>query len=192
MCGNGGRCMVAFAEKLGIVKPEYHFLAVDGAHHAYRKGDLIHLQMQDVADVRDLGDHCELNTGSPHYVTFTDDIMALDVQKQGAAIRYSDAFMPKGINVNFLEKHDGVTLIRTYERGVEDETLSCGTGVTASALVLAIKDKLPPGDHILQLQTMGGKLQVAFTRTGEHAFSNIWLIGPGQFVFEGMVAYSGK
>lgn len=189
MCGNGGRCMVAFAERLGIVRNQYRFMAVDGEHIAFRKGDQIHLQMLQVTTVEQAADHCVLNTGSPHYVTFTHDIMDVDIRKEGAAIRYSERFAPGGINVNFLEEHDGMHLIRTYERGVEDETLSCGTGVTASALVLAIQLQLPLGKHTLTLQTMGGKLQVAFNRTGATTFDDIWLIGPGTFVFEGDIVY---
>ncbi len=186
MCGNGGRCMIAFAAQLGLIREQYHFLAVDGPHDAYMRGDIVHLRMQDVQEIEQHPDHFILNTGSPHYVKFTDDILSVDVKNQGAAIRYSDAFMPSGINVNFLEWHDGALQIRTYERGVEDETLSCGTGVTAAALAAAIRQNLPEGVHTQTLHTMGGKLQVQFTRTG-NAFTDIWLIGPGTFVFEGEI-----
>lgn len=187
MCGNGGRCLISFASALGIEKERYYFHAVDGPHEAYVEGDKVYLQMQDVMSVLQEGDHYILDTGSPHYVTFVRDIMQLDVKTRGAEIRYSAPFMPKGINVNFLEMDEGAILIRTYERGVEDETLSCGTGVTASALVAAIHQNLPNGEHTLSLQTMGGILKVRFTRTGPQQFTNIWLIGPGEFVFEGEV-----
>ena len=187
MCGNGGRCIVAFAEALGMQQAQYRFLAVDGAHTAFVRNGLVHLQMQDVHQIEQAGGHYTLDTGSPHYVTFTRDILLMDVRSEGAAIRNRPEFMPRGINVNFLEQDEGALLIRTYERGVEDETLSCGTGVTASAIVAAVHHQLPEGEHTLALQTMGGKLQVQFIRTGPTDFANVWLIGPGTFVFEGEV-----
>lgn len=187
MCGNGGRCMIAFAGALGMQQGDYRFLAVDGPHAAFVRDGLVHLQMQDVHKIEHTGGHYILDTGSPHYVTFAHDILSMDVKTAGAAIRYLPEFMPRGINVNFLEQDEGALLIRTYERGVEDETLSCGTGVTASALVAAIHHQLPEGEHTLALQTMGGKLQVRFTRTGPTDFTDIWLIGPGTYVFTGEV-----
>lgn len=191
MCGNGGRCMVNFAKASGIEKPSYHFLAVDGPHEASLNNGIIKLKMGDVSGIMEEGDHYILNTGSPHYVRFEKDIHSIDIRKEGAAIRNSPAFKAEGINVNFLEEAGGNLLIRTYERGVEDETLSCGTGVTASALVYAMAKNLPPGKHILTLETMGGSLQVEFIKTEENAFNNIYLIGPGQFVFSGSIEYPG-
>ena len=187
MCGNGGRCMVAFAATLGIVKEHYRFLAVDGPHEAFIRQGNVHLRMSDVSTVQQFPDHDEIDTGSPHFVTFVDDIMTVNVNRDGAAIRNRSAYMPKGINVNFLEWHDGALLIRTYERGVEEETLSCGTGVTAAALSAALHQQVSNGVHTQTLQTMGGKLQVQFNRTGPQSFTDIWLIGPATFVFEGEV-----
>jgi len=187
MCGNGGRCMVQFAARIGMKQDRYHFLAVDGMHEAEVKGDIVHLKMNDVHSVISMANYYQLDTGSPHYVVFMDGIKQLDIKKEGAAIRYSETFKAEGINVNFVELSDGGVFIRTYERGVEDETLSCGTGVTAAALATAIKKNLPAGHHEILLHTMGGELRVQFEKGDDGSFKNIWLIGPGEFVFEGEV-----
>ncbi|RYZ47436.1 MAG: diaminopimelate epimerase, partial [Chitinophagaceae bacterium] len=138
MCGNGGRCLVKFAADCGILREEYRFLAIDGEHLArIASNGNVALKMNDVASVQNGDDHFVLNTGSPHYVSQVKNVMALDVVKQGRAVRYSNAFAKEGINVNFVEKTgnaEGI-IVRTYERGVEDETFSCGTGVTAAAIV---------------------------------------------------------
>ncbi len=187
MCGNGGRCIVNFARQLGIRKDNYKFLAVDGMHEANQEGEIVYLKMNDVNEIVREDDHYILDTGSPHYVTFASNLKQLDVKKAGAAIRYSDKFKADGININFLEIVGDENFIRTYERGVEDETLSCGTGVTASALIISLHQKLPNGNHELSLQTMGGELKVRFEKINDHQFKNIWLIGPGEFVFEGEI-----
>lgn len=186
MCGNGGRCLVRFAGSMGIVAAEYHFLAIDGPHKAILKEDgTVHLKMNNVSSVEQRNGDFILNTGSPHYVTRVDDVKNEDVVTKGRAIRYSDAFSKEGINVNFVEPSgEGIIYARTYERGVEDETLSCGTGVTAAALVFAPLEK---GFHHMDVFTPGGKLSVEFNRTGEYHFNNIWLCGPAEFVFEGEI-----
>jgi diaminopimelate epimerase len=186
MCGNGGRCMVRFAYDLGIHKNSYNFWAVDGAHEASIDLDnTIRLKMQDVNDVEEHNGYSILNTGSPHYVKFSRGVRHLDVKKEGHEIRYSHAYEEKGINVNFVEVTGPYSIyVRTYERGVEDETLSCGTGVTAAALASAHNER---GFNEVQVITNGGKLSVEFNKTDDKIFSDIYLCGPATFVFKGSI-----
>jgi diaminopimelate epimerase len=136
MCGNGGRCTVQFAKDLGVIADSATFEAADGKHEAYVREGLIHLKMGNVQQVTHTTAYDFINTGSPHYVVFVDKLSELDVVGKGRAIRYDSLFAPGGTNVNFVEQLESNTLfVRTYERGVEDETYSCGTGVTACALV---------------------------------------------------------
>lgn len=183
MCGNGGRCMVKFAFDKGIHNEHYRFLAVDGEHEAFFSNDgWIHLKMNDVAKVtRDEGDYV-LNTGSPHYVKITTKVLQRDIVQRGREIRNSKPYAKEGINVNFVEQEDDYILVRTYERGVEDETLSCGTGVTASALVCAHNDR---GFNRVTVKTPGGSLAVEFEKHNDKHFTDIWLCGPAVFVFQG-------
>jgi diaminopimelate epimerase len=187
MCGNGGRCMVKFAYDLGIHKSSYQFLAVDGIHEAeIDLNGVVRLKMKDVDKVQSNADHFVLDTGSPHFVKFVADANNFNVVKEGQAIRNSKKFFTEGINVNFVENIDDHTIfVRTYERGVEDETYSCGTGVTASALMAAHNDT---GFNQVDVQTLGGKLSVEFDRLDEHKYANIWLSGPAEFVFKGEIA----
>lgn len=186
MCGNGGRCLVKFAYDAGIKKSYYSFIATDGPHEA--EIDLngeVSLKMKDVTAVKDEADHFVLNTGSPHYVKFVTDLQNMNVEKEGSKIRYSKPFNEEGINVNFVEEIDEHTIfVRTYERGVEDETLSCGTGVTAAALVSAHNDN---SYNEIDVKTQGGNLCVEFHASGNGAFSDIWLSGPADFVFKGQI-----
>ncbi len=185
MCGNGGRCIIQFAYDMGIHKMEYHFFAVDGAHEAtIEEGGWISLKMKDVQGIETKFGDSILNTGSPHYVKTVIDVMNYNVLKEGKKIRYSDRFKHKGINVNFVEQDGDRLFVRTYERGVEDETLSCGTGVTAAALVYAHNAS---GFNRVDVQTAGGHLAVEFDKTGEENFENIWLCGPAKFVFKGEI-----
>ena len=183
MCGNGGRCLTQFAYDKGIHKDNYHFMAVDGEHHAFfGNHGWIHLQMTNVDSIVETHGDFILNTGSPHYIHPVTDAMGVDVFKEGREIRYSKEFEEKGINVNFVENvHDRI-IVRTYERGVEDETYSCGTGVTAAALVFAHNEN---GFNRIEVQTKGGHLAVEFDKTGETNFENIWLCGPATFVYKG-------
>lgn len=187
MCGNGGRCIVKFASLVGIKKKEYLFLATDGPHEA--EIDLnkdVSLKMKDVNAVDFPLDHYVLNTGSPHYVKYVPDVANMDVVTEGRKIRYSKEFAEKGVNVNFVEIiSDDEIFVRTYERGVEDETLSCGTGVTASALISAHNDK---GFNRVEVKTKGGNLSVEFEKLSDTEFSDIWLSGPAELVFKGEVA----
>ncbi|PWU03206.1 MAG: diaminopimelate epimerase [Bacteroidetes bacterium] len=184
MCGNGGRCMVKFAHNMGIRKPSYQFIAVDGLHDA--EIDLngwVRLKMVDVHDVERRYDEFILNTGSPHLVKMTSNVKNIDVRKDGAEIRNRKEFAPNGVNVNFVENiNDHTIFVRTFERGVEDETLSCGTGVVASALMAAHNEN---GFNQVDVQTLGGKLNVEFDISDEDHYTNIWLCGPADFVFSG-------
>ena len=186
LCGNGGRCLTRFAYDLGIRPSVYTFWAVDGLHEAFlnNQTDWIHLKMNPVAQMEIYQGDCILNTGSPHYVQKVEEVDGMHVVKAGRAIRYSARFAQQGINVNFVQQSASALRIRTYERGVEDETLSCGTGVTAAALAFAPKQL---GKHRMQVSTRGGELAVEFTRTGEHQFEHIWLCGPAVSVFEGTI-----
>jgi diaminopimelate epimerase len=184
MCGNGGRCLVQFAKDMGISRSHYHFLAVDGPHDAEidSKG-LVRLKMHDVNDIATDGADSVLDTGSPHYIRFMDDLEQLDVFTEGRKIRYNSQYSEKGINVNFVSRENDGIRVRTYERGVEDETLSCGTGVTASAIAASIG----MGQQHVFINVEGGKLEVAFNRLDEQHCNEIWLIGPATFVFSGKI-----
>ncbi|MFP5041004.1 diaminopimelate epimerase [Parasediminibacterium sp. JCM 36343] len=185
MCGNGGRCLTQFAFDNGIQKEKYVFLAVDGPHEAFFSDGWVHLKMKDVEKVENVEGDYVLNTGSPHFVKQVMNVMSMDVYAKGHEIRYSDDFKAEGINVNFVEiKDEDEIIVRTYERGVENETLSCGTGVTASALIFAHNDL---GFNRVEVSTPGGKLAVEFDKKGEGIFENIWLCGPATFVFKGLV-----
>jgi len=184
MCGNGGRCLVKFASDMGIQKSEYSFIAVDGPHLAEIDDDgIISLKMKNVRDIDDFHGDFLLDTGSPHYVKMVTDVMELDVVQKGMDIRYSSEFTKEGVNVNFVEqKRSDEIIVRTYERGVEDETLSCGTGVTASALASWHNEV---GYNYVKVITKGGKLTFRFDRNMDGGFENIWLCGPAVKVFEG-------
>jgi diaminopimelate epimerase len=184
MCGNGGRCLTKFAYDLGIKKEKYFFIAIDGKHESFfEPNGWIDLKMKDVNEVENyLGDKI-VNTGSPHYVTITKNIENKDVYNEGRKIRYDADFAEEGINVNFVKQIADIIFVRTYERGVENETLSCGTGVTASALMMS-NDK--PHQRI-NVHTLGGNLAVEFDKLAEDKFQNIYLCGPANFVFNGEI-----
>lgn len=184
MCGNGGRCLVQFANDMGINKTKYHFIAVDGEHDAdIREDGLISLKMQNVSGIEDIKGDMVLNTGSPHFIRFVDTVDHVDVFSEGTKIRYSDAFAKEGINVNFVEQTNNGIRIRTYERGVEDETLSCGTGATAAAIASTTED----GQQTIPVRVQGGNLEISLNRINAHEYSDIWLIGPATFVFRGTI-----
>lgn len=187
MCGNGGRCIVRFAYHLGIHRALYRFLAADGDHEAEIDiSGIVSLKMKDVQKITKHHNDFVLDTGSPHYVKLVGNVMQLDVFKKGHEIRNSKDFREKGINVNFVEQdinNDKIT-VRTFERGVENETYSCGTGVTASALVCFHNEI---GFNEVEVKTLGGKLTVEFDRTEDDQYNNIWLCGPAERVFEGEI-----
>jgi diaminopimelate epimerase len=183
--------MVQFAYDLGILKPEYKFWAIDGEHIAtmgiaYNSNEkIVRLKMQDVHSIDNHANYAILNTGSPHYVKIQTEVRHLNVKQEGAAIRYSTAFEEAGVNVNFVENTGPYSIyVRTYERGVEDETLSCGTGVTAAALICAHNDR---GFNEVQVFTNGGKLSVEFNKEDDEIFTEIYLCGPAKFVFKGVI-----
>jgi diaminopimelate epimerase len=186
MCGNGGRCIAAFAYFLGLAQKELYFIAVDGAHRAkILAEDMVSLEMIDVDKIDIQSDACILNTGSPHYVQFVPEITNLDVFTLGKTIRNQEVFAPKGINVNFAQVIDNNTIaIRTYERGVEDETLACGTGVTAAAIASACNET---GKITKTVHARGGTLQVSFEKIDQQSIKNIWLTGPARLVYEGTI-----
>lgn len=186
MCGNGGRCLVQFAHDRGIVKERYRFIAVDGEHQAFLdQQNWVHLEMIPVQNIQSQGEAFVLHTGSPHYVAPAPAPLAqMDVVTAGRALRNSPAFKAEGINVNFVEKQDDRLFVRTYERGVEDETYSCGTGVTAAALAFASPALGPNSQSIL---TLGGPLQVSYHQTAPGHFTDVWLAGPAEFVFQGIL-----
>ncbi|HMO39389.1 MAG TPA: diaminopimelate epimerase [Saprospiraceae bacterium] len=188
MCGNGGRCMVAFAKALGIIEQAAYFLAIDGPHRARIRPDngWVELQMMDVPQIETNADFYYLNTGSPHYVRFVNNLPTLDVVQQGRTIRYNERFRQEGTNVNFVQiEADQHLSVATYERGVEDETLSCGTGVTAAALAYALAHP-EQASRNLRIDTKGGQLEVRF-EPADSGFRNIWLCGPAEQVFQGEI-----
>jgi diaminopimelate epimerase len=186
MCGNGGRCLVAFAKFLGIIENEATFTAIDGPHKATISDHEVSLQMQNLSEIKQLGNAAFLDTGSPHHVVFTKNVTDLDVKKEGAVIRYSDEYLSAGgTNVNFVDMQEENTfLVRTYERGVEDETLSCGTGVTAVALAAHASGKA--NGNIVKLIVPGGELSVSFKKENE-IYTDVWLTGPAEQVFKGEI-----
>lgn len=190
LCGNGSRAAVSLAAFLGMLNGKTQFNAYDGAHAAeLLPSGVVKLKMNDVQKTSRSGEDYFINTGSPHHIRFVPNVHQYPVVEEGRKIRYSEAYKPAGTNVNFVEiQPDNTIFVRTYERGVEDETLSCGTGVVASALASALKGFSSP----VKIKTLGGDLSVAFTfsRSGSSAsqegtFHDIFLIGPAKLVFEG-------
>jgi diaminopimelate epimerase len=185
MCGNGGRCISHFAGLLKVAESKGSFIAIDGWHEFELKAnDEVKLKMNDVNTIQKDGDAFVLNTGSPHYVTFDDDLLELDLLNSAHAVRYNATYAAQGINVNFVEIKNGQFFMRTYERGVEDETFSCGTGTVAVALTLA-----ETGNQMVSpivINTYGGQLKVHFKKIGAE-YSDIWLEGPAKLVYEGQI-----
>jgi len=203
MCGNGGRCIAAFAKHLGLVHDECRFLAIDGPHEARMTSrndheEWVELKMSPVQSVERLSDTAFfLNTGSPHYVRFVDTVEGLDMVQEGRAVRYSERFRAEGVNVNLVNptpdpspdksgEGSGVR-IRTYERGVEGETLACGTGVTAAAIAHYLHAGLSARQVEIPVRAEGDDLAVRFQANADGSFSEIWLCGPAARVFEGSV-----
>lgn len=189
LCGNGSRAAVSFASMLGIINGKTTFSAFDGAHDAQIVDGMVRLKMNDVTEVRKIAEDFFINTGSPHYVRIVDDVQNFPVYDEGKNIRNADDFKPGGTNVNFIQLlAENSIFVRTYERGVEDETLSCGTGVTAAAIATSYAGYSSP----VKILTLGGELSVEykFRPSGlpsSHAgtFSEIYLSGPAKMVYKG-------
>ena len=185
MCGNGGRCIVAFAQKLHLFDKKTSFLAIDGLHHATIDASSVSLQMIDVSEVRISEHSIFVNTGSPHHIEIVDDLEHFPVIDKARKIIKSK-YSTEGCNVNFVEQlNDNTFKVRTYERGVEDETLACGTGVTAVAIAMHKINKTN-SNHI-KLNVLGGNLEVKFIAEHDH-YANVVLSGPTQFVFKGTLS----
>ena len=186
MCGNGGRCLVAFAKQLGVIENQTTFIATDGLHHATISDDgIVSLQMKNVDTVKIEEDYVFLDTGSPHHVQLVEDLKNYPIKEKGSEIRYGELYGQVGSNVNFVHQNDADTFsVRTYERGVEDETLSCGTGVTAVAIAMKATGKT--ASNQIKLNVEGGKLEVSF-QENNGKYIDVFLKGPATFVFEGNV-----
>jgi diaminopimelate epimerase len=185
-CGNGSRCAVHFASSLGIIESNCRFSAIDGPHEAYLNQSIIGVKMKNVHEIIQKGEHSfYLNTGSPHYVALVSSVEKLDLVQAALPVRHHEDFAPGGINVNFIEKLSAQDIrMRTFERGVEAETLSCGTGVTAAALVFAKMNNL---HEEIRVETRGGELSVSFEVNDHNEFFNIFLKGPAKSVFSGVI-----
>ncbi len=187
LCGNGSRCAVKFANQLGAVANKCSFMTSEGILQARIEGKLVHIKMPDVKSVETYPDHYFLNTGSPHHICYVNNIEKYDVFQEGRKIRQGAPYFETGSNVNFVQSLDNSAIfVRTYERGVEDETLSCGTGVTAAALVEGIKGASSP----VNVKTLGGNLQISFKKMDDGSFTDIYLIGPAVNVFQGKFSVS--
>ena len=188
MCGNGARCAVAFASRHNLIKRETRFIAADGIHEAELiSANEVRLQMQNVNDLTKKGDAIIIDTGSPHFVVLCNDIENVNVFKEGSKIRYSNAFNAQGINVNFIKKESSKSyVIRTYERGVENETLACGTGAVAGALAMHYLG-FSEEKTSLEMKALGGDLIVDF-ETSEKGYQNIYLQGPAAYVYSGIIS----
>ena len=185
LCGNGSRCAVHFAQKLGLANDKGVFTTTDGLHdYRFVDADQVQISMKAVGFVQEINGLDFMNTGSPHLIINKENLDSIDILKEGRKWRYDESFAKSGgTNVNFVEEVDSDTLrVRTYERGVEAETLSCGTGVTAVALA---KKKNEKGKHHVTVNTEGGALSVTFFRN-ESGFSDITLTGPVLEIFEGV------
>ena len=183
-CGNGSRCAVAFAKQLNIIESKTIFNAIDGIHEATINEDVVELKMGNVEQVEKGENHFFINTGSPHYIEFKEDIQSLDIVPEAHKVRYNSRFREQGTNVNFVQKKSDTLEIRTYERGVEDETLSCGTGATAVALSGALKYEMKSP---VSIKVQGGELKIKFNKLSQQSFDDIWLIGKGESVYSGEI-----
>lgn len=186
MCGNGGRCLVAFAKRLELIDKTATFIATDGLHQAtIDENGIVSLQMKDVKELKIEEEYVFLNTGSPHHVTLVNNLGDYNVKDNGAKIRHSSLYGKEGSNVNFVNQiSENRFRLRTYERGVEDETLSCGTGATATAIAMNVIGKTK--SNVIDIDVEGGKLNVSFQKT-DKSFEKVFLIGPATFVFEGII-----
>lgn len=184
-CGNGTRCAIAFAHRLGIIKDKTSFEAIDGKHRGvFYSTDCIELEMRSPKEFRRVGDDYFIDTGSPHYISFCDNLSKADIISFGKTIRFSEGFKEKGVNVNLVQQFKNELAVLTYERGVEDETYSCGTGAVAAAMVYAYVNKIKKGTS--KIKVKGGELEVTW-KSEKNPFDKVSLIGPAKDVFEGII-----
>ena len=183
-CGNGARCAVHLAHRLGIIEKETRFIMEEDEYKAYIEDDLIRIRMVDVPQIQTFPEGYLLNTGTRHFVRLVEKLSEYKVVEEGRQLRYDPRFQPIGANINFVETKDGDVHMRIYEKGVENETLSSGTGVTAVALTLACLQDLPSP---VAVHTRGGILNVAFERSGPTSFTQVYMAGPAKMVFQGTV-----
>ena len=186
MCGNGGRCVAHFANSSGIIGSVAEFQAVDGLHTASINDDVVDLSMISVADIELNENNCFMNTGSPHYLAWADEIENINIDIEAHKIRYNERFKTEGTNVNFLSWTNEGVQMRTYERGVEGETLSCGTGMVAAALYASLSGKIGEKESCI-ISTKGGQTEVKFHKNGDRSFEQIHLTGPVTIVFKGSI-----
>lgn len=185
-CGNGSRCSIAFANKLHIISNNTTFLAIDGVHEGKIENDLIAVKMKDVAFIEEKGRDLFLDTGSPHHIRWVDNVNEVNVPVEASAIRNNEEYKKEGTNVNFASIEKDSIHVRTYERGVEGETLSCGTGVTAVALAASrLNKKMGPQQQ--SILTKGGEIKIRFQANEDGSFNNIWMVGPAKLVFQGKI-----
>jgi diaminopimelate epimerase len=185
MCGNGGRCLTKFAFDKGIQPNKYTFIASDGDHEAVIDANgWVHLKMIDVHEVSKQNEATVLNTGSPHYIKQVTDLSNYDVFTEGKNVRYNETYKQNGINVNFVEWDGDELFVRTYERGVENETFSCGTGVTAAAMAMSYDTT---GLQETKIRTLGGSLLIKFNKLDAQHYTDVWLCGPASFVYDGQI-----
>lgn len=194
MCGNGGRSIVKFASDKGVISDSCSFIAPDGLHFATINNDIISLKMVNPTLLQRFEDGFYINTGTSHFVVFEEDLNKINIIEKGRSIRYDERFSHyNGCNVNFVEEISLNNIrIRTYERGVEDETLACGTGICASALTYSIEKGLKNGKHTINISAKGGDLQVEFEKDSDNSLSEVYLIGTANSVFEGEIEISKK
>jgi diaminopimelate epimerase len=185
-CGNGSRCAVKYAKSLGIIDHQTRFLSTDGIHEASIYNDEISLKMHDLNSWEKGEGYYFANTGSPHHIVYKEGLQSVSINEDAKGIRFSPRYTEQGVNVNFVENTGIALSLRTYERGVEDETLSCGTGVTAVVLMDHIHHAGPKGEFVKQIQTQGGMLKVKYQFIGDR-FTDVWLIGPAEYVYSGRI-----
>ena len=188
MCGNGGRCITAFAHRLGLAGRDTRFEGIDGIHDAsILPEEVIRLKLSDVEGIRELEDGYLVNTGSPHFVRFVEDLENKLMNLEGKEIRHEPRFGPEGVNVNFAEVLDSANtlFVRTFERGVEAETWSCGTGVTAAAISSYMRNKTDKITY--RIITKGGELEVDYQVSEAYRFTEVYLTGPVSHVYDGTI-----
>ena len=185
LCGNGSRCAVKFAYSLGMIGEKCSFLAIDGPHEGAIKQNEVQVKLHDVGPPTRVGEDYFIDTGSPHHVKMVSEVSTIDIIGEGSTIRNSERYRPAGANVNFVQPSGDEVRVRTFERGVENETLSCGTGVTAVALVMGFQGYESP----VNIAAMGGPLAVTFDKHTDGSYTNIWLSGGAEQVFEGVISY---